>query len=55
MNYDPAATESGHRDFTIKIFPGADHGIYVRNAGGSMTLAPGYEETMKQWVLMRLR
>lgn len=48
-------TESGHRDFTIKIFPGADHGIYVRDATGSMRLASGYEETMKQWVRMRLR
>jgi dienelactone hydrolase len=48
-------TESGHRDFTIQIFPGADHGIYVRDSAGSMRLASGYEETMKQWVLMRLR
>ncbi len=48
-------TESGHRDFTIKIFPGADHGIFVRDPNGSMTLAPGYEETMKQWLMTRLR
>ncbi len=46
-------TDSGHRDFTVKIFPGADHGIYVRDATGSMGLAPGYEETMKEWVLKR--
>jgi uncharacterized protein len=48
-------TESSDRDFTIKVFPGADHGIYVRDATGSMRLASGYEETMKQWVLLRLR
>jgi uncharacterized protein len=47
-------TEIGQRDFTIKIFPAADHGIYVRDATGSLRLASGYEETMKQWVLMRL-
>jgi dienelactone hydrolase len=46
-------TESGHRDFTIKVFPAADHGIYVRDATGSMRLAPGYEETMEEWVLKR--
>jgi uncharacterized protein len=43
-----------HTDFTIKIFPGADHGVYVRTATGSMRLAPGYEATMKEWVLKRL-
>ncbi|HLY20709.1 MAG TPA: dienelactone hydrolase family protein, partial [Bryobacteraceae bacterium] len=42
-------TRSGHRDFTIKIFPGADHQLY---AGG--VLAPGYEETMKEWVRRRV-
>jgi uncharacterized protein len=46
-------TESGHHDFTIKIFPGADHGLYLRDAAGSMRLAPGFEETMKDWVLKR--
>jgi dipeptidyl aminopeptidase/acylaminoacyl peptidase len=46
-------TGSGHRDFTIKIFPGADHGIYLNDANGSVRLAPGYEETMKEWVLKR--
>jgi uncharacterized protein len=48
-------TENGHHDFTIKIFPGADHGLYVHDAAGSMRLAPGYEETMRDWVLKRLR
>jgi uncharacterized protein len=48
-------TESGHRDFTIKIFPGADHGLYLRDATGSIRLAPGYEETMKEWLLKRVR
>lgn len=42
---------SGHSDFTIKIFPGADHGLYLRAATGEIELARGYEETMKEWVL----
>ena len=44
-------TEIGHKDFTVKIFPGADHGLRLRDATGSNRLAPGYEETMKEWVL----
>jgi uncharacterized protein len=47
--------ESAHRDFTIKIFPAADHGIYARTSSGSMQLAPGYEQTMREWVLQRVR
>ena len=48
-------TVSGHHDFTMKIFPGADHGLYVHDAAGPMRLAPGYEETMRDWVLKRVR
>jgi pimeloyl-ACP methyl ester carboxylesterase len=48
-------TKSGHRDFTIKILPSADHGLYLRDATGSTRLAPGYEETMKEWLLKRVR
>lgn len=48
-------TEIGHKDFTIQIFPGADHGLRVHDATGSNRLAPGYEETMKQWVLKHVR
>ncbi|MBV9303953.1 MAG: alpha/beta fold hydrolase [Acidobacteriaceae bacterium] len=48
-------TATGHSDFTIKIFPGADHGLYLRAATGSIRLAPGYEETMKEWVLKRVQ
>ena len=35
------------RDFTIKVFPGADHGIYV---GGGRSHAPGYLDTMRDWM-----
>jgi pimeloyl-ACP methyl ester carboxylesterase len=39
-------TESGHRDFTIKSFPGADHGIRLESG----QFAPGYLQTMSDWV-----
>jgi hypothetical protein len=39
----------------IKIFPEADHGLRLRDATGSIRLAPGYEETMKEWALKRVR
>ena len=41
--------ESGHRDYTIKVFPEASHDIEVKHA-----FAPGYLETMIDWVLARV-
>jgi len=43
-------TESGHRDFTIKTFPGADHGIRLEYSDGRGQFAPGYLQTMRDWV-----
>lgn len=43
-------TESGHRDFTIKTFPGADHGIRLVSFDGRGQFAPGYLQTMSNWV-----
>jgi pimeloyl-ACP methyl ester carboxylesterase len=42
-------------DFTIKVFPGADHGIYVKGQDGSRQLAPGYLETMKEWTRQKVQ
>ena len=39
-------TEAGHRDFTIKVFPNANHNLEV----DSGSLAPGYLETMREWL-----
>jgi pimeloyl-ACP methyl ester carboxylesterase len=39
-------TDAGHGDFTIKVFPNANHNLEV----GSGSLAPGYLETMRQWL-----
>jgi pimeloyl-ACP methyl ester carboxylesterase len=46
--YEQALTRGGNRDFTIKVFPGADHGIRV---GGEF--APSYLELMSEWILER--
>jgi len=43
-------TDSGVADFTIRIFPGADHGIYVRTSEGRRVLAPGYLDTVSDWL-----
>jgi len=47
-------TQSGHRDFTIRVFPEADHGIRVSGPDGSMRLAPGYLDTMRDWLRNRV-
>jgi uncharacterized protein len=45
-------TESGHRDFTIKTFPGADHILRLESAasGGRRPFATGYLQTVSEWV-----
>ena len=47
-------TKSGHSDFTIRIFPEADHGIRVITADGTTRLAPGYLDTMRDWLRRRV-
>jgi len=42
--------ESGHRRAEIKVFPGADHTIRVAQSNGRRTYAPGYLETMEDWL-----
>ena len=44
--------ESGHRDFTVKVFPGADHGLH--SPPGSGSLNPGYEPAMLAWLRSHL-
>lgn len=46
-------TEIGNRDFTIKVFPGADHTIQMDSSGNGRSFAPGYLETMRQWLQTR--
>jgi pimeloyl-ACP methyl ester carboxylesterase len=42
--------DSGGRDFTIKVFPGADHGIYVAGPDTGRQPAPGDFDTINDWV-----
>jgi pimeloyl-ACP methyl ester carboxylesterase len=48
-------TESGHRDFTIKTFPNADHGIRLPSPYGGGLVDPGYLDTMRDWLHSKTR
>jgi pimeloyl-ACP methyl ester carboxylesterase len=43
-------TESGHGNFTIKIIADADHTIRSETPDGRRQFAPGYLETISDWV-----
>jgi uncharacterized protein len=45
-----ALTQSGHPDFTIRVFFEADHGIRVSASDGTTRLAPGYLDAMRDWL-----
>jgi pimeloyl-ACP methyl ester carboxylesterase len=47
-------TRAGHRDFSIKVFPHADHALYVSSPDGGMALAPGYLVTLDGWLRREL-
>jgi dipeptidyl aminopeptidase/acylaminoacyl peptidase len=42
--------ESGKKNFTIQVFHGADHGMYLLTSGGARTTDPEYLETMRKWL-----
>ena len=45
----------GSKDFTVKVFPGADHQIELpRRDGNRPRYAPGYLDTMVNWSLERV-
>lgn len=50
-----ALTKAGRKDFTVKIFPGVDHGVLAaRPKDGAWDFprrAPGYQEFMVAWAL----
>ena len=48
-------TDAGHRAFSIVVFPGADHGMFVSAAEGGRTLAPGYLDAIEGWLRTTLR
>jgi len=43
-------TTAGHHDFSIIVFPGADHGLSVMSVDGRDTLAPGYLDAIDGWL-----
>ncbi|MCI0487127.1 MAG: alpha/beta hydrolase [Blastocatellia bacterium] len=53
-----ALKEGGNKEYTLKIFPQADHQMYVVREEGAgwdwPRLAPGYQEAMIEWLLARV-
>jgi pimeloyl-ACP methyl ester carboxylesterase len=53
-----ALRKGGNRDYTLKIFPGASHGLSVIRGLDEPwdwpRLAPGYQELMVEWLLKRV-
>ena len=43
-------TQSGHHDFTIRVFPHVDHGMHLVSNGAEGTIAPEYLITMRTWL-----
>jgi uncharacterized protein len=43
-------THPGHPPFSIVVFPGADHVIAVSSPDGGRPLAPGYLDTIADWL-----
>lgn len=48
-----ALKEAGNKDVTIKIFPGANHSLQVRQPDGKMASAP-MGETETEWAIKRI-
>ncbi|MBC7789206.1 MAG: alpha/beta hydrolase [Anaerolineae bacterium] len=56
-NLELALQKGGNKDYTIRVFPGANHGLLVKsngNGGDYPHLAAGYLETMTEWLLKRV-
>lgn len=49
-----ALKEAGNRDYTVRVFPGADHSLEVRGEGGRMTWAEGFLALLTDWTLRRV-
>lgn len=59
---EQALTESGHKDFTVKILPGMNHLFQTATVGSPRvygvipeTFSPVALETMNEWILERVR
>lgn len=43
-------TQSGYRDFTIRVYPNVDHGMRLTPSGALDAIAPEYLATMRSWL-----
>ena len=50
-----ALKEAGNRDYTIRVFPGADHSLEVRGEDGRTKWAEGFLELLTNWTLQRVK
>jgi pimeloyl-ACP methyl ester carboxylesterase len=48
-------TQSGHRDFTIRVFPRVDHGMRLTTNGVEGSIDPEYLTTMRTWLAAHVR
>jgi uncharacterized protein len=57
-NYGKAVAKSGNTDYTLKVFPNADHALLLwpkpDDTAHWPVLAPGYLETMRDWIHKRV-
>jgi uncharacterized protein len=52
---EQALKEAGNRDYTIRVFPGADHSLEVAQPGGGKTAwAEGFLALLTDWTLRRV-
>jgi pimeloyl-ACP methyl ester carboxylesterase len=51
---EQALKEAGNRDYSIRVFPEADHSLEVRQESGKMVWAEGFPELLTKWTLQRV-
>ncbi|HKR13987.1 MAG TPA: alpha/beta hydrolase [Pyrinomonadaceae bacterium] len=52
---EQALTEAGNKDYTVRVFPGADHDLDTGQPGdGKMVWAEGFLELLTSWTLQRV-
>ena len=51
---ESALKKAGNKDFTLKVFPKADHSILVPSGSGRPVLAPGFLDFITDWLLKRV-
>lgn len=51
---EQALREAGNRNYTVRVFPGADHSLEVRQENGRTAWAEGFLELLTSWTLQRV-